>query len=122
MRLKRILTLTAPLLLYGAAKALAAASGTPIDAPVTTYGQIMSGPVASGLLWTGAGMWGYHAITGREMAHLLGNGVTFIVGGAACAAPQALATSVFNAAGATIELVSHPALHAAAQLTARFLA
>jgi len=37
MRIKRILALTAPLLLYGATKALAAASGLPADGPVTTF-------------------------------------------------------------------------------------
>ena len=37
MRIKRILALTAPLLLYGAARAFAAASGLPADGPVTTF-------------------------------------------------------------------------------------
>ncbi|MBV8359515.1 MAG: hypothetical protein JO189_16490 [Deltaproteobacteria bacterium] len=37
MKLKRVLTLTGPLLLYGAARAFAAASGLPADGPVTTF-------------------------------------------------------------------------------------
>ena len=36
-KLKQILTLTAPLLLYGATRAFAAASGLPADGPVTTF-------------------------------------------------------------------------------------
>ena len=40
MKLKRILTLTAPLLLYGAAKAFAATSGLPADGPVTIFTNV----------------------------------------------------------------------------------
>ena len=53
MRLKRILTLTAPLLLYGAARAFAAASGLPADGPVTTFVNFIQTDVAYGLLGTG---------------------------------------------------------------------
>jgi hypothetical protein len=37
MKLKRILALTAPLLLYGVGQALAATSGLPADTPITTF-------------------------------------------------------------------------------------
>ena len=40
MKLKRILILTAPLLLYGAAKAFAATSGLPADGPVTIFTNV----------------------------------------------------------------------------------
>jgi type IV secretory pathway VirB2 component (pilin) len=45
MRVKRVLTLTAPLLLYGTA-AFCATSGTPLDTFFTTIETTITGPVA----------------------------------------------------------------------------
>src|SRR2546430_16207914 len=46
MRFKRVVSLTAPLLLYGASTALAAGSGTPLDNVATQLVAVLSGPAA----------------------------------------------------------------------------
>ena len=80
MRLKRILTMTAPLLLYGAAKAVAATSGLPADGPVTTFVNFISTDVAYGLVGTGFAAVAGHCVMGRDFGLTLHHGVGAMVG------------------------------------------
>jgi type IV secretory pathway VirB2 component (pilin) len=53
MRMKRVSTLTAALMLYGATAAFAATSGTPLDTVATQVMQLVSGPIALLLIIAG---------------------------------------------------------------------
>ena len=105
MRLKRILTMTAPLLLYGAAKALAATSGLPADGPVTSFVNFISTDVAYGLVGTGFAAVAGHCVMGRDFGMTLHHGVGAMVGGGLCSQIQPAAAALGLSAGALIHLV-----------------
>ena len=104
-KLKRVLTLTAPLLLYGAAKALAATSGLPPDAPITTFINFISTDVAYGLVGTGFAAIAGHCVMGRDFGVTMHHGVGALVGGGLCSQVQPAANALGLSAGALIHLV-----------------
>ncbi len=104
-KLKRILTLTAPLLLYGAAKALAATSGLPADGPVTVFTNFISTDVAYGLVGVGFAAVAGHCVMGRDFGMTLHHGVGAMVGGGLCSQVQPAAAALGLSAGALIHLV-----------------
>ena len=105
MKLKRILTLTVPLLLYGAAWAFAAASGLPPDAPITTFTNFISTDVAYGLVAAGFGGIAMHCVSGRDFGFTLQHSVGALVGGGLCSQVQPAAAALGLSAGALIHLV-----------------
>jgi hypothetical protein len=105
MRLRRILTMTAPLLLYGAAKALAATSGLPADGPVTIFTNFISTDVAYGLVGVGFAAVAGHCVMGRDFGMTLHHGVGAMVGGGLCSQIQPAAAALGLSAGALIHLV-----------------
>jgi len=104
-KLKRILTLTAPLLLYGAAKALAATSGLPADGPITTFTNFISTDVAYGLTGVGFAAIAGHCVAGRDFGITLHHAVGALVGGGLCSQVQPAAATLGLSAGALIHLV-----------------
>ena len=104
-KLKRIAILTGPLLLYGAAKAFAAASGLPADGPVTTFVNFMSTDVAYGLVGVGFAAIAGHCVMGRDFGMTLHHGVGAMVGGGLCSQIQPASAALGLSAGALIHLV-----------------
>jgi len=105
MRIKRILALTAPLLLYGATKALAAASGLPADGPVTTFVNFISTDVAYGLVGVGFAAVAGHCVMGRDFGATLHHGIGAMVGGGLASQVQPAAAALGLSAGALVHLV-----------------
>jgi hypothetical protein len=104
-KLKRILILTGPLLLIGAAKALAATSGLPADGPVTTFTNFISTAVAYGLVGVGFAAVAGHCVMGRDFGMTLHHGVGAMVGGGLCSQIAPAAAALGLSAGALIHLV-----------------
>jgi hypothetical protein len=104
-KLKRIVLLTWPLLLCGAAKALAATSGLPVDPPITTFVNFMSTDVAYGLTGVGFAAIAGHCVAGRDFGVTLHHGVGALVGGGLCSQIQPAAATLGLSAGALIHLV-----------------
>jgi hypothetical protein len=105
MTLKRILTMTAPLLLYGVATALAATSGLPPDGPITSFTNFISTDVAYGLVGVGFAAIAGHCVMGRDFGMTLHHGVGAMVGGGLCSQITPAATALGLSAGALIHLV-----------------
>jgi len=107
MNIKRILTLTVPLLLYGAATALASTSGfAQLDQSLTGFGNIMQNGVGYGVGITGAGVVGYHFIAGQDWGHTLPKAMCWGIAGAAVHNAAPLSAIFGGAAAALIRLVS----------------
>jgi hypothetical protein len=104
-KLKRIAILTGPLLLYGAAKAFAAASGLPADGPVTTFVNFMSTDVAYGLVGVGFAAVAGHCVMGRDFGATLHHGIGAMVGGGLCSQIQPASAALGLSAGALVHLV-----------------
>src|SRR6266851_5558704 len=99
MNLNRLLTLTAPLLLY-AGTALAANSGTPIDQTATTMQTIISGPVAMILILAGGAAAAVIFMLGRNLESAFHSLVSIALGGSIVSRIVALAAVLFPLAGA----------------------
>ena len=104
MRIKRILALTAPLLLYGAARAFAATSGLPADGPVTVFTNFISTDVAYGLVGVGFAAVAGHCVMGRDFGMTLHHGVGAMVGGGLASQVQPAAAALGLSAGALVHL------------------
>ena len=104
MKLKRILTLTAPLLLCAGA-ALAATSGLPPDAPIGTFVNFISIDCVYGLVGVGFAAIAGHCVMGRDFGMTLHHGVGAMVGGGLCSQIAPAATALGLSAGALIHLV-----------------
>lgn len=102
MRIRRILTLTAPLLLCGAS-AWAAGSGSPLDAPATQIVQTLSGPGALIMIACGFVGAGIVYFLSRDLSHAFLTLGALVVGGVLCSQIQNFATYLFPNAIATIE-------------------
>lgn len=90
----------------GAAKALAATSGLPVDGPITTFVNFASTDVAYGLV--GAGFVGVatHAATGRDLGFITHHGMGVMVGGGICSAIAPVAAGLGLSAGALLRALS----------------
>jgi TrbC/VIRB2 pilin len=99
MRLNRLLTLTAPLVLY-AVPALAANSGTPIDAVATTMETVISGPIAMILILAGGAAAAVLFMLGRNLESAFHSLVSIAIGGIIVSGIVALANVLFPLAGA----------------------
>jgi len=99
MKLKRVLTLAAPMLLYGAA-AYCANSGTPIDATATTLETIVSGPIAMILILAGGAAAAVIFMLGRNLESAFHSLVSIALGGIIVSGIVALAAVLFPLAGA----------------------
>jgi len=105
MKLKKVITLTLPLLLYGAVKAFAATSGLPADGPITTFTNFISTDVAYGLVGVGFAAIAGHCVMGRDFGMTLHHGVGAMVGGGLCSQVQPAAAALGLSAGALIHLI-----------------
>jgi type IV secretory pathway VirB2 component (pilin) len=101
MKIKRVLSLVAPLLLYGAT-AFAAGSGTPLDGVATQIVTILSGPIA--LLMIAAGFVGAGIVWffSRDFNHAFLTLAGLAAGGVLCSQIQTMATFLFPNAIALI--------------------
>jgi hypothetical protein len=94
-----------PWVLLGGGTALAAVSGTALDAPMTTWGGVITGPVAYGAIGTGGAGILTHFLTGREFHQALHYGMGLVAGGVVCTQLPNWATSFTMSAAAVIHLV-----------------
>jgi hypothetical protein len=85
--------------------ALAAASGTALDAPMNTWGNVITGPVAYGAIGTGGAGILTHFLTGREFHQALHYGMGLVAGGVVCTQLPGWANSFTMSAAAVIHLV-----------------
>src|SRR5262249_31247340 len=107
MRKRKLLTALAtfaPLVLCAGA-ALAATSGLPADAPITTWITFISTDVAYGLTGVGFAAIAGHCVAGRDFGVTLHHGVGALVGGGLCSQVQPAAAALGLSAGALIHLV-----------------
>ena len=102
MRMKRVSTLTAALLLCGATAAFAATSGTPLDTVATQVMQIVSGPIALLLIIAGFAGAGIIYFLGRNFEVAFVTLAALAIGGVLCSQIQTMATFLFPLAGALI--------------------
>jgi hypothetical protein len=108
-KIGKTLVAASPLLLCAGGTALAAASGTSLDAPMTTWGTVITGPVAYGAIGTGGAGILTHFLTGREFHQALHYGMGLVAGGVVCTQLPAWATSFTMSAAAVIQLAPHVA-------------
>ena len=101
MKINRVLSLTAPLLLQTGA-VLAATSGTPIDTVATTMESVISGPVAMILILAGAAAAAVLFMLGRSLESAFHALVSIAIGGIIVSGVVALAAVLFPQAGALI--------------------
>ena len=99
MKLNRLLTLTAPMVLYSM-PALAANSGTPIDAVATTLETVISGPIAMILILAGGAAAAVLFMLGRNLESAFHSLVSIAIGGIIVSGIVALANVLFPLAGA----------------------
>ena len=99
MKLTRLFTLTAPLLLY-VSTALAANSGTPIDQVATTMETVIDGPIAMILILAGAAAAAVIFMLGRNLESAFHSLVSIAIGGIIVSGVVALAAVLFPLAGA----------------------
>jgi hypothetical protein len=104
MKIRKALAFTAPLLLYGAAHALAATSALPTATPVGNFVNFISTDVAYGLVGTGFAAIAGHCVMGRDFGVTLHHGVGAVVGGGLCSQISSAATALGLSAGALIHL------------------
>ena len=107
MNKRKLLTALAtfgPLLLCAGA-ALAATSGLPPDAAITTWTNFVSTDVAYGLVGVGFTAIAGHCVAGRDFGVTLHHGVGALVGGGLCSQVQPAAAALGLSAGALIHLV-----------------
>jgi hypothetical protein len=105
MKWSRVLVNAGVLLLSGAGVALAATSGLPVDAPITTFTNFISTDVAYGLVGAGFGGIAMHCVTGRDFGFTLQHSVGALVGGGLCSQVTPAAAALGLSAGALIHLV-----------------
>ncbi len=102
MRVKPVISLTLPILLYGATAALAATSGTPLDTVATQIMTIVSGPIALLLIIAGFAGAGIIYFLGRNFEAAFITLAALAIGGVMCSQIQVLAAFLFPLAGALI--------------------
>ena len=102
MRIKRVGSLTLPILLYGVTTALAATSGTPLDTVATQIMTIVSGPIALLLIIAGFAGAGIIYFLGRNFEVAFVTLAALAIGGVLCSQIQTLAAFLFPLAGAVI--------------------
>ena len=102
MRIKRVGSLTLPILLYGATTAVAATSGTPRDTVATQIMTIVSGPIALLLIIAGFAGAGIIYFLGRNFEVAFVTLAALAIGGVLCSQIQTLAAFLFPLAGAVI--------------------
>ena len=102
MKIKRVASLTTPILLYGATNLLAATSGTPLDTVATQVMRIVSGPIALLLIIAGFAGAGIIYFLGRNFEVAFVTLAALAIGGVLCSQIQTLSTFLFPLAGAVI--------------------
>lgn len=94
----------APLVLCAGA-ALAATSGLPADAPITSFVNFISTDVAYGLVGTGFAAVAGHCVMGRDFGMTMHHGIGAMAGGGLCSQIQPAAAALGLSAGALIHLI-----------------
>lgn len=120
MKLKRILTLTAPLLLCASAAWAATSGVAQIDGPLNTMGRVVQ---AGGYIVGGVGTVGviHHIRSGSWLGMLEHLGLT-VVGASAVVNYSAMAPSFGGTAAALIHsALTHPAAHLAIHTATRLV-
>jgi type IV secretory pathway VirB2 component (pilin) len=102
MKLKRVFTLTVPMVLCGASAALAAGSGTPLDGVATQLVTLLSGPVALVMIAAGFVGAGIVYFAQRDFGHAFLTMAGLVVGGVLCSQVLTMATFLFPGAIALI--------------------
>lgn len=102
MRINRVTTLIAPLLLLGATTVLAATSGTPLDTVSTQVMTMVSGPIALLLIIAGFAGAGIIYFLGRNFEVAFVTLAGLAIGGVLCSQIQTMAAYLFPLAGALI--------------------
>ena len=103
MRIKRVVSLIAPILLLDATTVLAATSGTPLDTVYTQATTMFSGPIAGLLILAGLAVVAVMFMTGRGLEGVgFWSGVGMIIGGTFIASALLFMTYFFPTAGALI--------------------
>ena len=101
MKLIKLLSTLAPLMLAAGA-AVAATSGLPADAPITTFVHFISTDVAYGAVGAGFAGIAAHCISGRELGFTMQHSVGALIGGGLCSQVQPAAAALGLSAGATL--------------------
>ncbi len=102
MRINRVTTLIAPLLLLGTTTVLAATSGTPLDTVSTQVMTMVSGPIALLLIIAGFAGAGIIYFLGRNFEVAFVTLAGLAIGGVLCSQIQTMAAYLFPLAGALI--------------------
>jgi hypothetical protein len=119
-KLKRILAFAGPLMLVSGA-ALAATSGWPVDATITSATNFFGTDVANGLFWGGAVTVAGHLTAGFEWGRAANVATGAMAGGSILSNANGVATVSGISPGATIHLLNHPAVHAAIHVARHLL-
>jgi type IV secretory pathway VirB2 component (pilin) len=102
MNMKRVLTLTVPMVWCGASAAFAAGSGTPLDGVAQQTVTILSGPVALVMIAAGFIGSGIVYFFSRDFNHAFLTLAGLTVGGVLCSQILTMATFLFPGAIALI--------------------
>jgi type IV secretory pathway VirB2 component (pilin) len=102
MKIKRVASLTAAILLYGGTTVLSATSGTPLDTVATQVMNIVSGPIALLLVIAGFAGAGIIYFLGRNFEVAFVTLAALAIGGVLCSQIQTPAKFLFPLAGALI--------------------
>ena len=111
MKWKTALLTAGPLVLLAAHHALAATSGWPVDATVTSTTTFLGTDVANGLFYGGSAGLAAAMTAGAEWGRSMNHAVGAMGGGSILTNANGIATVAGISPGATIRLLNHPALH-----------